>query len=204
MARSILAAEEAAQLSSAHLRLTSSPTDLPEREFVVSLEICEKQARFFQKFGIPGILGCIDCTQIAIIRPYQHEERYFRRKHCHSLNVQMICDANMQILSVDASHGGASHDSFIWNNHPIKAHLETLNDCTWLLGDSGYPLTPVVDASPGTPEGYYTDLHVRARKTIERTIGLLKARFRCLLAHRVLYYKPVTAASIVNACVILH
>lgn len=65
-------------------------------------------------------------------------------------------------------------------------------------------LTPILDAQPDSPEAYYTYLHVRARNVIERTIGLLKARFRCLLAHRVLHYTPEVAGSIVNACVILH
>ncbi|XP_060810111.1 putative nuclease HARBI1 [Amyelois transitella] len=164
------------------------------------------RARLYQNFGIPGVLGCIDCTQIAIIRPIENEERFFCRKHYHSLNVQLICDADMQITSVDASFRGATHDSFIWNSHPIKNHLEI-----WMKqhGDSGYPLrkflmTPVVNALPETPEGHYTNVHVRARNVIERTIGLLKSRFRCLLAHRVLHYKPQVAASIVNACVILH
>lgn len=39
---------------------------------------------------------------------------------------------------------------------------------------------------------------------MERTIGLLKARWRCLLGHRVLHYDPAMAAKIVNACVCLH
>jgi hypothetical protein len=76
-------------------------------------------------------------------------------------------------------------------------------------GDSGYSLrkslmTPIVDAAPGSPAGHYTEMHVRTRNTIERTIGLLKARFRCLLAHRVLHYKPKAAASIAIAFIILH
>ena len=42
----------------------------------------------------------------------------------------------MQIISVDASHGGATHDSFIWANHPLKAHLEDLSsrENIWFLG----------------------------------------------------------------------
>ncbi|XP_041977654.1 putative nuclease HARBI1 isoform X2 [Aricia agestis] len=93
----------------------------------------EIRVRFYHKFGIPGVVGCIDCTQIAIVRPNRNEERYFCRKHYHSLNVQLICDADMQIISVDASFGGATHDSFIWNDHPIKQHLENLQESTWLL-----------------------------------------------------------------------
>lgn len=65
-------------------------------------------------------------------------------------------------------------------------------------------MTPFTDATPGSSEAHYTEMHVRARNIIERTIGLLKARFRCLLAHRILHYSPPVAASIVNACVILH
>ncbi|CAB3251255.1 unnamed protein product [Arctia plantaginis] len=48
------------------------------------------RARFYQKFNIPGVLGCIDCTQVAIMRPIDHEERYYYRKHYHSLNVQLL------------------------------------------------------------------------------------------------------------------
>ncbi|XP_063538130.1 uncharacterized protein LOC134747435 [Cydia strobilella] len=61
---------------------------------------------FFNTFGMLGLLGCIDCTQIPILRPSQYEERYYCRKQYHSLNVQLICDADMQITSIDACYGG--------------------------------------------------------------------------------------------------
>ncbi|KAF9422083.1 hypothetical protein HW555_002104 [Spodoptera exigua] len=167
--------------------------------------------RFYNKFNMPGELGCIDCTHVAIVRPVENEERYYCRKQYHSLNVQLISNADMQIIRVDASFGGASHDSFIWANHPLKGHMELIsrNEGIWLLGDSGYPLrrymmTPVTDVTSDTPEAHYTSVHVRTRNIVERTIGLLKARFRCLLVHRVLHYSPPVAASIVNACVVLH
>ncbi|KAF9787681.1 hypothetical protein SFRURICE_020248 [Spodoptera frugiperda] len=167
--------------------------------------------KFYNKFGMPGVLGCIDCTHVAIIRPQEHEERYYCRKQYHSLNVQLISNADMEIISVDASHGGASHDSFIWESHPLKPYMEIINrnESVWLLGDSGYALrrymmTPIVNTSPGSPEASYTYLHTKTRNIVERTIGLLKARFRCLLVHRVLHYSPIVAASIVNACTVLH
>lgn len=65
-------------------------------------------------------------------------------------------------------------------------------------------MTPILDAEPDSPEAYYTEKHVHTRNIIERTIGVLKARFRCLLVHRVLHYEPDIAGSIANACVILH
>ncbi|GBP41300.1 Putative nuclease HARBI1 [Eumeta japonica] len=76
-------------------------------------------------------------------------------------------------------------------------------------GDSGYPLrpwllTPVTDATPHTATAHYTSLHCKTRNVIERCIGVLKARWRCLLAHRVLHYNDKTVAKMINACVVLH
>ncbi|XP_037303651.1 putative nuclease HARBI1 [Manduca sexta] len=124
----------------------------------------------------------------------------------------IICDADMNILNVDASCGGATHDSFIFNQHPLKAHLMNLisvGELIYLLGDSGYPqreylMTPIIDAPANMPEGYYTQVHTVARNTVERTIGVLKNRWRCLLGHRVLHYHPDMAAKIINACCVLH
>nr|CAH7752199.1 unnamed protein product [Callosobruchus chinensis] len=45
---------------------------------------------FSNKFQIPGCLGCIDCTHVALVRPNENEERFFNRKHYHSRNVQII------------------------------------------------------------------------------------------------------------------
>lgn len=39
---------------------------------------------------MPGVLGCIDCSHIAIIRPTENEERYYCRKQYHSLNIQLV------------------------------------------------------------------------------------------------------------------
>ncbi|XP_031335021.1 putative nuclease HARBI1 [Photinus pyralis] len=50
--------------------------------------------RFYDKYHFPGVIGCIDCTHIAIIAPFvedaEHAERaYINRKNYHSLNVQL-------------------------------------------------------------------------------------------------------------------
>ena len=79
----------------------------------------------------------------------------------------------------------------------------------YFLGDSAYPqrpfmMTPILGAAPGSPEEYYTKLHSKAWNTVERCIGVLKARWQCLLAQKLLHYNPVTTGKIVNACVVLH
>lgn len=76
-------------------------------------------------------------------------------------------------------------------------------------GDSAYPhepwlQKPILHAVPGTPQARYTRLHNANRNCVERTIGTLKGRFRCLLTDRTLHYAPVKAGQIVNACAVLH
>lgn len=79
----------------------------------------------------------------------------------------------------------------------------------FFLGDMGYALrpwlqVPLRNAVPGTPDYVYNEAFKRARSLIERCNGLLKMRFRCLLKHRVLHYRPTKASKIINACVVLH
>ncbi|XP_035205356.1 putative nuclease HARBI1 isoform X2 [Stegodyphus dumicola] len=169
---------------------------------------------FNQKFGFPGVIGAVDGTHVAIIAPKDTEECqgfiYINRKSFHSLNVQLICDSDLMIINVNAKFPGSSHDSFVWRSsgvrHALSRHHET---GSWLLGDAGYPLepwllTPVPSPTVGSANERYNKKHATARNCIERCIGVLKSRFRCLLHARELNYEPTTAGKIVNACAVLH
>lgn len=46
--------------------------------------------RFVEKFGFPGVIGCIDGPHVAIIRLNDRKEPYFNRKNYHSLNVLFV------------------------------------------------------------------------------------------------------------------
>lgn len=79
----------------------------------------------------------------------------------------------------------------------------------YILGDSGYPLepwliTPFRATSEGSREAAFNTLHSKTRNIIERCIGILKSRFRCLLGARQLHYTPKKASQIVNVCTTLH
>lgn len=65
-------------------------------------------------------------------------------------------------------------------------------------------MTPFMNPNPGSPEEHYNNLHCTARNSVERTIGILKGRFRCLLVHKVLQYDPIMVSKIVVACSVLH
>ncbi|KAJ8708188.1 hypothetical protein PYW08_010554 [Mythimna loreyi] len=168
--------------------------------------------QFQRKYHLPGVIGCIDCTHIAIVKPAEEEHTFYNRKGYHSLNVQMVCDHNLKIINVNAKFGGATHDSHIWSSSLLEPYMRRLHESgehVWLLGDSGYPqrpwlMTPILNAPQGSREEVYTTRHVQARTCIERCFGLLKTRWRCLLRDRVLHYHPTVASKIILACCVLH
>lgn len=47
-------------------------------------------SRFQSRFGLPGVIGCIDCTHVALVKPNEEEHLFYNRKGYHSLNVQMV------------------------------------------------------------------------------------------------------------------
>ncbi|CAH0731365.1 unnamed protein product, partial [Brenthis ino] len=168
---------------------------------------------FYNKYGIPGVIGCIDGCHFKIVKPNKKEEHLFYcRKHYHSLNVQMVADEKCHILAINPKFGGASHDAFVWENSQLNTYMQTLHrngESVWLLGDSGYPqrpwlMTPYNNPAPGSAGETFNKLHSRARITIENTFGRLKNRWRCLCKDRVLHYKPEKCAQIILACSVLH
>lgn len=62
--------------------------------------------RFYQKFGMPGVVGCIDGTHIAIVKPAEFEERFFNRKRYHSLNAQIVSTCLTPLLYFFPSYKG--------------------------------------------------------------------------------------------------
>ncbi|KAJ1192785.1 hypothetical protein NDU88_002091 [Pleurodeles waltl] len=91
--------------------------------------------------------------------------------------------------------------------NPVQGSVA--ESCVTEAGDSAYALRPWMLTPYLTPsnetERQYNSAYKRTRNIIERTFGLLKARFRCL--HRsggALQYTPITAFKIVVACAILH
>lgn len=114
-------------------------------------EVQTTQQGFMNKFRFPGVIGCIDCTHIAIINPPENHDIYpgavyYNRKGYTSINTQVICNSALLIISINARYPGSTHDAAIWQMSPTKEHMEQKyfegRTNTWLLGDSGYPLQP--------------------------------------------------------------
>ncbi|XP_055850651.1 putative nuclease HARBI1 [Episyrphus balteatus] len=84
----------------------------------------ETKLYFFDKYKIPGVIGCVDGTHIGLLRPTANEEMFFNRKGFHSINAMINNDHKYRIMTVCAQYGGASHDSFVWNSSLAKSRLE--------------------------------------------------------------------------------
>lgn len=50
----------------------------------------QEKMNCYTKFGIPGVIGYIDGTHIAIISPATDEEHFFNRKGFHSINTMLV------------------------------------------------------------------------------------------------------------------
>ncbi|XP_022165318.1 putative nuclease HARBI1, partial [Myzus persicae] len=171
---------------------------------------------FRTRFHIPGVIGVIDGSHIGIFPPSTNHNQYpefvyVNRKGFHSINTQLIVDHTYRILNVNAKFPGSTHDSHIWKMSLIRNHLSNTyrRDHEWLLGDSGYPLepwllTPFSNPGDGSPESRFNVKFTSARSVVERAIGMLKGRWRCLCKQRMLHYKPTIASKIINACAVLH
>lgn len=199
-------------------------------------EIQRTKADFRIKYNVPGTLGVIDGTHVAVSAlKHDIEHAYVNRKGFHSINVQIVCDSRMIITNINARYPGSTHDSYIFGGSELYAFLENLylqnpNEFNFLLGmsnvkaskfsflnskmffskgDSGYALLPflmnVVEGDNLTmPEINYNRIILSVRHLIERTIGVLKMRFRSILGERQLRYHQTKVSKIIYTCATLH
>ena len=169
----------------------------------------DRQKRlFFAMAGFPNVIGCVNGTHVNLQAPVVNEYKYVNRSGKHSINVHMICDAELRIFDTIVKYSESAHDARILRDGAVwrafEANPRPLDG--YILGDSAYPLrdwllTPFMN--PQTrPENLYTLEFVSTRVTIERCNGVLKRRFHCM--HAELRYSPERACKIILACLVLH
>ena len=173
-------------------------------------ECAQTKLKFYRKTnGFPCIAGLIDGSQVPIWGPHppSNEAVFVNRKGFHSINCQIVCDADMNIFSFDARWPGSSHDAYVLRQSEVFEKFEEgLLPNSWLLGDAGYALsdwllTPYQNPN-GQPQERYNAAHKRARCAVERCIGIWKMRWRCLT--KVIMFQPDRASKIMAACAALH
>lgn len=172
------------------------------------------KAKFYMKYGIPNVVGCVDCTHVPMARPDDDQKSHFNKSY-HSKKVQIICDSDSTIISVDATAGGSySHDNIL-NRHAVRVDLDSLNhsgEPCWLIGGPHYtqktyvmtPIPKITKKSPVSPEKYYSNIHAQAHGAVLETIKQLKTRWKCLQANSNKQFDPPTVAMMIVACCVLH
>lgn len=96
--------------------------------------------RFEQNYGMPGCLGGIDGTHIALSAVRQNLQRaYLNRKKFHSLNVQVVCDDRLLFTNLNARFAGSNHDAHIFLGSRLRGLLANVyeqspNELNYLIG----------------------------------------------------------------------
>lgn len=175
--------------------------------------VLNNATKFFEIANFPNVIGCVDGTHVPIVNLNPAvEKHYVCRKGGHSLNCQIICDANLMILNIVSNFAGTTHDSFIFNQCEVQRLLEqnenNIYSDVWLLADSGYGLkpyllTPFLNPSTNS-EKKNNCLQTKTRNVVERCIGVLKNHWRCLHQTNALRFTPEKSGRVVVACCVLH
>jgi len=100
------------------------------------------------------VSGAVDGCIIDIDSPGGPDAELFRnRKGNFSLNIQGICDPDLNFTNIVVKWYGSCHDTRMFENSKIGADIENGTAPGILLGDSGYPLTSYLMTpflNPGT------------------------------------------------------
>ncbi|XP_041349233.1 putative nuclease HARBI1 [Gigantopelta aegis] len=164
------------------------------------------KTKFYDMSGFPNVVGCIDGTQVQIQAPTQNEHEFVNRKGYHSINVQLMCDADLIFINCIAKWPGSVHDSRILRESSLFEDFENKRQPMRgiILGDSCYMLrdwlsTPISNLTT-RQERNYNFSHSSTRTAIERAIGVLKRRWHCL---RRLRLTPAKACKVIAVFVML-
>lgn len=77
------------------LRLVRTKYVLPYNKLLKKILLLLPLYRFYEAYQFPGVMGCIDCTHVAIYPPQTNDPQYpehiyINRKGYHSINVQLV------------------------------------------------------------------------------------------------------------------
>ncbi|CAM4570530.1 unnamed protein product [Leuciscus chuanchicus] len=105
-------------------------------------QIAQAKFSFFLLGNMPNTIGAIDCTHVHIQAPRENEWEFINRKGRHSINVQLVCDADLIITNCVVKWPGSVHDARILRESALYRDLQTNRPDGIILGDSAYPLLP--------------------------------------------------------------
>lgn len=70
--------------------------------------------------SFPNVNGTIDCTHVAIKAPSDNSFAFVNWKHYSSINVEMICNADIILSNVGARWPASTYDPFISRHSSVR------------------------------------------------------------------------------------
>lgn len=186
---------------------------------IVRMATCEHQLHLesqvlfnnvFQVSGVPGVVGCIDGTYIAVRCPAKKLRSTYVNCHQYpSIALQAICDNKKRFLDVTIGHLSKVHDARVFWTSSFANRLPMICGTEYhMLGDAAYPLreyllTPLRDyGNMPKQEKDFNKKFSATRVIIENAFPDLKQRFRQLLHLEFRGVDKIT--KFIISCCILH
>ncbi|KAE8807022.1 hypothetical protein D1007_16694 [Hordeum vulgare] len=181
-----------------------------------SAAMATNAAKFEALSGIPGIIGAVYTTHVAIIAPKHHVINYLNpratarnNKTCYSITLQASVDAEGTFTDIRVGPGAMTDEQtlLLWSLNKPKLTGETLGQGMRLVGGAGYPLTdwmlvPYSHQNLTWTQHEFNRRVAKARAVAVSAFQRLKARWACL--QRRTEVKVDDLSVILGACCALH
>ncbi|MBN3299679.1 HARB1 nuclease, partial [Amia calva] len=121
--------------------------------------------KFFDLGKMPNTIGVIDCTDVHIQAPHEREWEFVNRKGWHSINVQLVGDADLIITNCVVKWPGSVQDAQILRESNMLQIFQQNPPEGIILGDS---------ANDTDAQERFNSAHGTTRSTIERLNGTVE------------------------------
>ena len=180
----------------------------------------------YDEENLPGCMGSVDCVHVPWPKALASQRSWYVGKEgIPTVAFEVIVSHNRKILSVSRPHPGAHNDKTIASMDPALHAIRTLQPfitfawqaCTavgyaayygvYLICDGGYHLWRIMQrcnvVTSDSKILFLMNLIASARKDVECTFGIVKARFR-ILKVPLLTAELSEVNSIFTTCCIFH
>ncbi|XP_017551646.2 putative nuclease HARBI1 [Pygocentrus nattereri] len=162
--------------------------------------------------GIPNVVGVLGCLHIKVNPPPAEESLFLNTLGYHSVMVQVISDADGNLLSIEKCSPGGALEQAVWERSNICQEFSSFqHGQTWVIGGRGLPpgrhvLTPVEHSQvKSSATRRFNTAHSQVLTSTQYVFGSLKTRFQCLRDLGIVQANALEPiARIITACCVLH
>jgi hypothetical protein len=158
--------------------------------------------------GMSGVIAAVDGSLFEVHR-MEDFEGWYCRKGFPAFNVQVVVDHKLRFMSYSI-RSGSQNDKSLWNKLHFGRNLQQIIPRgKYVIADAGYKLTNLcitpykIELGMSTPNSHFNWIHSRTRMTVERSLGLLKGKFR-IFETALHGNSPQAMVKVIQSSMILH